>query len=154
MKQFLISLLAIALLSVSSLSRAAQVHFHKHIDESCGIEVIKERGEIHFGRRFGSDSLTLKLLANNRDKRLYFRLSYFNIDMGAETISPERIHFKVETPEHFVGNLDFWRQGIELNLEQLDSSKEVRISARVDMNEYQMPAGEFSLNMEWHLDCY
>ncbi|GAK22089.1 hypothetical protein JCM19052_2662 [Vibrio sp. JCM 19052] len=87
MKQFLISLLAVALLSLSSLSRAAQVHFHKHIDESCGIEVIKERGEIHFGRRFGSDSLTLKLLANNRDKRLYFRLSYFNIDMGAETIS-------------------------------------------------------------------
>lgn len=154
MKKHLFTLFILSISSVSFDTESANVRFHKRIDESCGIEVIKDHGEISFGHRYGHDSLSLKLLANQRDKRFVFRLSYINVEMGAETISHDKIHFKVETPDRFVGNVDYWRQGIEINQEQLDSSKQIRISARVDLNEYQMPAGEVTLNMEWHLDCY
>lgn len=117
------------------------------------MEVINSEGEISFGDDYEGRATTLRLESNRRDSKILLRLKYIDLGSFDEGRVGEFVQFRVETPAKYEGDINYWRQGVEFRADELSSSKEVDISARIVIPENQLTAGEFYLNMEWAMEC-
>lgn len=150
-------ILAVLVISLSSCTLASERHSHlifkKEVRARCGLEVINSEGEISFGDEYEGRATTLRLESNRRDSKILLRLKHIDLGSFDEGRVAEFVQFRVETPIRYEGNINYWRQGVEFRADELSSSKEVDISARIVIPEHQLTAGEFYLNMEWAMEC-
>ncbi|MDK9736976.1 hypothetical protein KI655_06640 [Vibrio sp. D404a] len=130
------------------------LRFTKHVQEQCGITVIDNAGELNFGQRFEGQALRFKLTSNKKGGRVLLKLVYFDLGSFEQVVTPSQVHFQVDGAFRYRGDVDFWRQGIELEADLLREYPEVALSARVDLQNYDAPAGEHFINMEWGIECY
>ncbi|GLR74154.1 hypothetical protein [Aliivibrio sifiae] len=124
--------------------------FKKQIKERCGLVVIEDSGGLNFGRDYDQQAITLKLISNRKNARLLLRLSRFDLGDLSDEIQNNNVYFRLETPNYYEGNVDYWTQGVEISAPR---SKDVYIKARINKPELLLPAGDIRLNMEWSLEC-
>ena len=130
------------------------LRFTKQVHEQCGITVIDNAGELNLGRRYEGQALRFKLTSNKKGGRVLLKLVYFDLGSFEQVIAPSQVHFQVDGAFRHQGDVDFWRGGIELEADLLREYPEVTLSARVDLQDYNAPAGEHFINMEWGIECY
>lgn len=149
--------LLIWILFISPFAIADNTHstlsFNKQIKERCGLIVIEDSGGLNFGRDYDQQAITLKLISNRKNARLLLRLSRFDLGNLSDDIQNNNVYFRLETPNYYEGNVDYWTQGVEISAPRLNNSKNVYIRARINKPELLLPAGDIRLNMEWSLEC-
>ncbi|PQJ88003.1 hypothetical protein BTO23_11380 [Aliivibrio sifiae] len=89
-------------------------------------------------------------MSNRKNARLLLRLSRFDLGDLSDEIQNNNVYFRLETPNYYEGNVDYWTQGVEISAPR---SKDVYIKARINKPELLLPAGDIRLNMEWSLEC-
>lgn len=145
------------MLLISPFASANNTHstlsFKKQIKERCGLIVVEDSGGLNFGRDYDEQAIMLKLISNKKHARLLLRLSHFDLGDLSGEIPNNHVYFRLETPNYYEGNIDYWRQGVEISAPRLNNTKDVYIRARINKPELSLPAGDIRLNMEWSLEC-
>ncbi|KAB0301627.1 hypothetical protein F2Z80_21520 [Vibrio fortis] len=130
------------------------LRFSKHVHEQCGIKVIDNAGELNFGHRYDGQTLNFELTSNRKGGRVRLKLVHFDLGSFEGTVEPSQVYFRVDGAFRYQGNVDFWQQGIELEADFLREYPSVTVSARIELQDYNAPAGEHFINMEWGIECY
>ncbi|MGF1752766.1 hypothetical protein L4C33_04115 [Vibrio makurazakiensis] len=139
--------------SAFSANDRTTIQFRKHVQERCGIEVLESAGELSLGHRYDGQTIRFKLTSNKKNGRLLFKLAHFDLGNLFGDVEESQVSFLLESPIRHEGNVDFWRQGVEIHSSLLRDASEVTISARINVPEHRIPAGNIYINMEWGMEC-
>lgn len=147
--------LALLLLSTTCLAENndAQLRFHADIPARCGIEVIDAEGELSFGEDYDLREIRLRLVHNIPHGSVILRLK--NADFGGleSSLPSEKFRFQIDVPQRYEGDINYWRNGIQIEKDQLNPDQIIEIRARVDIDESMAPAGEHMMRLDWESLC-
>ncbi|MGF1779531.1 hypothetical protein [Vibrio nomapromontoriensis] len=154
-KNLLFSLTIVCMLMPLSETMAApsELHFKAHVPKRCGIEVIDSGGELSFGQYYSGRAIQLEVENNIERGQIRLKLNYADFGEWASRLSPDLIRFKVEVPQTYEGDIEYWRDGVVLDNQQLAHDNIVKIWARINLDESQVPAGELVMRLEWSTEC-
>ncbi|MCL9776767.1 hypothetical protein [Vibrio methylphosphonaticus] len=157
MKSLIQLLMTLSLLTSECISagtdRAGELRFNAHVPERCGIEVIDQAGEVSFGQQYTGRAIQLRAENNIEEGQIRLKLNYADFGELSSRIPPSRIRFKVDVPQSYEGDVDYWRDGVVLDKQQLAQDDMIYIQARIDLDESQIPAGELVMRLEWSTEC-
>lgn len=149
-------LLVMVFVSFSSLSWAQvsnPVRFHKHVPEHCGLTVVENLGDLAFGTSYENRTTTLKLVSNRKGSRVLLKLNRIHLGELDGKVDESQVYFRLEAPERYEGDISYWQQGVELRPDLFNPDGLVYISARVNIPESQLPAGQLNIYLEWGIEC-
>ncbi|MFA0438879.1 hypothetical protein BCU66_021665 [Vibrio sp. 10N.286.49.B1] len=157
MRDTIIMLFAALMWAYSSLSYAnppsGDLHFSGHVREHCGVEVLESGGELAFGQDYTGQESLLRLENNRKQGRIRLKLKHADFGDISSRIPSSRIRFQIEFPQVIEGDIDYWRDGVVIEKQQLNEDQIVRIKARINIEESLIPAGELVMRLEWSTEC-
>ncbi|NOH78660.1 hypothetical protein F0231_02785 [Vibrio sp. RE86] len=132
---------------------SAPITFHKEVPEQCGLTVLENLGALAFGNDYENRTTTLKLVSNRKGARVHFKLNQIHLGDLEQIIDPSQVHFKLEAPNIYEGDINYWKQGVELHPKLFNPDGIVHVSARVETSEDRVPAGLLNIYIEWGIEC-
>ncbi|GAL32130.1 hypothetical protein JCM19240_5561 [Vibrio maritimus] len=144
---------ALVVPSAFSQSTSSQLRFKANVPTKCGIEALDAQGELTFGDSFESRETRLRIIYNIPEGRFLLRLA--NADFGElnNFISLEKFRFQVDIPQRYEGDINYWRNGIVIDANQLNDDQIIEIRARVGIDEDVAPAGDHTMRLDWETVC-
>ncbi|KFA95748.1 hypothetical protein HW45_25690 [Vibrio sp. ER1A] len=78
-----------------------------------------------------------------------------NADFGGleSSLPSEKFRFQIDVPQRYEGDINYWRNGIQIEKDQLNPDQIIEIRARVDIDESMAPAGEHMMRLDWESLC-
>lgn len=122
--------------------------------KACGLSEIRDQGEIKFANDSYSQSAVLRINIDPSYRNFNLKLSDISLEQLERIENSELIKIKVKTPSEHLATISSWRRGMTFEVSELDSSKQLEFDLIVQLPRTKVPAGQYSINMNWELSCY
>lgn len=132
---------------------SSQLRFKASIPARCGIEVLDSQGELSFGDHYDSRETRLRVIYNIPERSFVLRLTHADFGELDNQIPLEKFRIQVDVPQRYEGDINYWRNGIVMKVDQLNEEQVIEIRARVDVNEEVAPAGDHTMRLDWEAVC-
>lgn len=147
-------LLAVCVTSASHAQQtSSQLRFKASVPARCGIEALDSQGELSFGENYDRRETRLRVIYNIPEGSFVLRLNHADFGDLNSIIPLEKFRFQVDVPQRYEGDINYWRNGIVIKVDQLNEEQIIEIRARVDIDKDVAPAGEHIMRLDWEVLC-
>ncbi|GAL25438.1 hypothetical protein JCM19239_3712 [Vibrio variabilis] len=134
----------------------AEIEFKANIDAQCGLEVLKDKGDLAFGDQYLEDAAEIKIVDNRQNGSVLLKLDELEYDQDdyLKSLEYSFFRFKVTGSADKEGTALAWMVGKTFSRDELGSDRKLEIRARVSLSEEDAIArDDLSVKTEWVTIC-
>ncbi|WP_104034223.1 hypothetical protein [Vibrio jasicida] len=129
------------------------VTFSATIQEQCGIDVTIANADLAFGEQYNDSKAQVKLINNEDDGKIELSLDSLSDNDLGDNIDKEDVWFKAEGAHNVSKNAEQWEDGIEYSRSDIRNNNLVDLSARINVDESNLDADQYTLVTNWVIEC-
>ncbi|GAL19185.1 hypothetical protein JCM19235_2608 [Vibrio maritimus] len=134
----------------------AEIEFKANIDAQCGLEVLKDKGDLAFGDQYLEDAAEIKIVDNRQNGSVLLKLDELEYDQDdyLKSLEYSFFRFKVTGSADKEGTALAWMVGKTFSRDELGSDRKLEIRARVSLSEEDAIArDDLTVKTEWVTIC-
>ncbi|MGR5307343.1 hypothetical protein [Vibrio mediterranei] len=140
----------------SLMDNDAEIEFKASIEAQCGLEVLKDKGDLAFGDSYLADAAQIQIIDNRQNGRVLLRLDdlEYEQDDYLKNLEYSFFHFKVTGSGEKEGSALAWMVGKTFTRHELGNERKLEIRARVSLSEEDTVAkDDLTIKTEWVTIC-